>query len=268
MRSSALGSFSACPRWSPQLIHLIHRSDILGATQKIHEPLFPFLERWKHDREEEAGKRLFIDFQHRRLGSNFQDLTSSGLTAFAVSIFQAMANLTLEIDLHQHGVKTISDMELFIDNRNAIQHRLMSLQGGDELLSEEVSSPLIYESMRLVGIIYSAAVTFPMPPYQGIFRRLTSRLKPILEESRVDPCWQTDPNSLLWVLIIAGIAALDSEERNWYVQTLADVSRSLNLWDWSDVVTRMSPYLWLGSACGSGGRLLWSEVVCCMDLQR
>jgi len=173
---------------------------------------------------------------------------------------QRFGTWSMTIDLHHRGVKPICDMALFMDRRNAIQHRLMSLPSGDELEPGEVSSPHMYESIRLSGIIYSAGVTFPLPPSQGIFRRLSGRLKVILEESKFDQCWQLYPKSLLCVLVMGGIAALESEERCWYVRNLAVVSRSLDISEWDNVVEEMRHYFWLETACDAGGRLLWAAV--------
>lgn len=241
------------------LAEVLSFSDILGATQGIHKPHFPFLDRWI--REPDSSRPSAVpSLSQKRLGEGFRDFIDTGITERAASVFRATTNLAIEIDLHHRGVEPISDMTLFMDRRNAIQHRLMSLPTDEELASGEVSSPRMYESVRLAGIIFSAAVTFPMPPYQGIFRRLAGRLKTVLEESKLDKCWQLYPKTLLWVLILGGIAALNSEERSWYVRTLAVISQSLGILEWEDVVEEMVPYLWLDSACDTGGRMLWAAV--------
>jgi hypothetical protein len=194
------------------------------------------------------------------LGSGFHDLLACGVTETAIIIFEAMADLTVVIDLHIQGILPISDMTLFIDRRNHIQHRLLSLQDGKELNYGEVSSPRMYEAIRLASMIFSVAVIFPVPPYKGIFRKLSGRLKSVADESKFDPCWQLYPNTLLWILILGGIASLDTEERVWYVQNLAAVSTSLNLFEWENVVENLKHYLWLQSACDTSGRALWQEV--------
>lgn len=222
-------------------------------------PHFPFLDRWIHEPDDSCAS-LASSLSRESLATGFQDIVGDGITETVANLFEAMADLTIEIDLHHRGVKPISDMALFMDRRNAVQHRLMSLPIGDELDPEAVSSSHMYESIRLAAIIYSAGVTFPLPPYQGIFRRLSSRLKNVLEDSKFDQCWQLSPKLLLWLLVLGGIAALESEERSWYVGTLAVVSRSLNISEWDDVAEEMAHYLWLESACDAGGRLLWAAV--------
>jgi hypothetical protein len=240
-------------------MYCVHRSDILGATQGIQKPHFPFLDRWIHEPHDSCAS-LASHLSRESLATGFQDIVDGGITETAANVFETMADLTVEIEMHHRGVKPICDMALFMDRRNAVQHRLMSLPTGDELEPGEVGSTRMYEAIRLAAIIYSAGVTFPLPPYQGIFRRLSGRLKTILEESKFDQCWQSSPKILLWVLVLGGVAALESEERSWYVRTLAVVSRSLDISEWDDVVEEMAHYLWLDSACNAGGRLLWGAV--------
>ena len=172
-----------------------------------------------------------------------------------------MADLTIAIDGHCCGVNPISNMALFIDHRNAVQHSLMSLMRGEELEHGEISSVCLYESVRHAAIIYSAAVTFPLPPHTGIFRRLATRLQGILEESKGDACWQLCPRVLLWVLTLGGIASNDTAHKDWYVQNLVAVSAALKLSAWDEVAEELGNYLWLESACSAAGRLLWIDVM-------
>lgn len=196
-----------------------------------------------------------------RLGQGFQDLLAFGINDSAASVFQAMTDLAAVIDCHLRGIKPISDIVAFIDRRNVVQHSLMSLPRGDELNYGEVNSVCLYESIRHAAIIYSAAVTFPLPPHAGVFRMLATLLQKILEECKFDPCWQLCPRALLWILVLGGIASFDTVERTWYVQNLAAVSAALNLSEWEEVAEELGNYLWLQSACEGGGRLLWVEVL-------
>jgi hypothetical protein len=202
-----------------------------------------------------------MNFPLKKLGQGFQDLLAFGINEAAASVLQDMADLTIVIDLHCRGIRPISDMTVLIDKRNAVQHSLMSLTRGDELNYGEVNSVCLYESVRHAAIIYSAAVTFPLPPLTGIFRNLATLLKMTMEESKLDPCWQLCPKVLLWILILGGIAATDTVERSWYVQNLAAVSDALELSEWEEVTEELRNYLWLESGCDAGGRMLWIEVL-------
>lgn len=197
----------------------------------------------------------------RKLGKGFEGLRDFGVSERASTVLQNMVDLTIIIDGHCRGAKTIPDMGIFIYRRNALQHSLISLPTGDDLDVGEVSSACLYESIRLAAIIYSVAVTFPLPPLTGIFQKLATALKNIMESSKFDPCWQLCPQTLLWILTLGGITAARTAERTWYVQNLDAVAGALNLLEWDDVVDNNEEYLWLDSACNSGGSSLWMEVI-------
>jgi hypothetical protein len=199
-------------------------------------------------------------FLSRKIGKGFQALVAFGINNNAANVLQSMADITFTIDSHCRGIKPISDLGAFISARNSIQHSLMSLPKGDELEYGEVSSICLYESIRHTAIIYSVAVTFPLPPTTGIFRKLARGLKMIMENSKFDSCWQLCPKALLWMLVLGGIAASETVDRTWFVQNLAAVSGALKLSEWEDVAKEVESYLWLASACDSGGRSLWDEM--------
>jgi len=109
-------------------------------------------------------------------------------------------------------------------------------------------------------MIYAAGVTFPLPPLTGIYPKLASTLKSILEASIRDTGWRKCPKALLWIMILGGIAAADSPERPWYVSNLMIVSDALDVIEWEDVVEELERYLWLDSVCDDGAQSLWAEV--------
>jgi hypothetical protein len=138
----------------------------------------------------------------------------------------------------------------------------MSLPPGDELLllEDEITSVSLYEAIRHAAFIYSAAVTFPLPAMTGHFHKLAGILQPLLEASKFDPCWRHCPRTLLWILVLGGIAASDTKERSWFVKSIAIVARILKIGTWEQVTEIMEGFLWLDSACDAGGKALWADV--------
>lgn len=138
----------------------------------------------------------------------------------------------------------------------------MSLPSGDELLvpGDEVKSIALYESIRHAAFIYSAAVTFPLPALSGHFHTLAEILQKLLEASKFDSCWRHYPKTLLWILILGGIAASDTKERDWFVKSISIVAKILKIGTWEEVTEIVESFLWLESACGFGGRILWADV--------
>jgi hypothetical protein len=234
---------------------LCRSSDILGATQSLSKPYWPLLDRTMRSKLEMPKVPC------RKLAQRFQDLLSFGINNKAASVLQELADLTTIIDNHCRGSKFISDITVLIDHRNTVQHNLLSLPKGDELEPGEISSVCLYDAIRLAAVIYSAAVTFPLPPLTGIFRKLATELKIVVDESKSDRCWQLCPKTLLWILVMGGIAATNAPERIWYIQNLSVVSSALRFLNWDEAADEFSNYLWLESACDAGGRLLWMEVM-------
>ena len=178
------------------------------------------------------------------------------------TVLQSMVDLTIIIDCHCRGTKPIREFTPFIDRRNSVQHSLMSLPSGDELLvpEDKVKSIALYESIRHAALIYSAAVTFPLPALSGHFHKLAATLQQLLEASKFDSCWRHYPKTLLWILILGGIAASDTKERDWFVRSISIVAKILKIGTWEEVAEIVESFLWLESACGPGGRILWAEV--------
>jgi hypothetical protein len=171
-----------------------------------------------------------------------------------------MVDLTIVIDCHGRGAIPIKNFTTFIDRRNSVQHQLMSLPSGEELREEGVTSICLYESIRHAIFIYSAAVTFPLPALSGHFHRLASILQALLEPSKFDPCWRHCPKTLLWILVLGGIAASDTRERGWFVRNVRIIAKMLKVVSWEQVVEVMEGFLWLDSACDAGGEILWAQV--------
>lgn len=197
----------------------------------------------------------------KSLGLGFQALKVFGITNDAAHVLQALADLTVVVECYCRGITPVPELSTVIDRRNFVQHTLLSLPTADELEFAEVSSVHLYEAIRYTALIYSAAVTFPLPPTTGIYDKLTARLKSVLEESKLDLCWTLYPKTLLWVLTLGGIASSVTAHRCWYVQNLAAISAALNISRWDEVAEEVEQYLWLERACDAGGRKLWLDVI-------
>lgn len=231
----------------------------MGATQSLSKPYWPLL-----DRTARLGTIRCSDvfyYPLRSLGQGFQALKVYGTTDDAAGVLEALTDLTIAIETYSRGIAPFPDLAVLIDRRNLVQHNLMSLPTADELEYGEVSSVYLYEAVRYAAIIYSVAVTFPLPPMTGVYEKLTSLLKAVLEESRLDICWTIYPKTLLWILVLGGIASSVTLDRSWYVKNLAAVSAALNILQWDDAVQELGQYLWLERTCDAGGRSVWLEAM-------
>lgn len=230
----------------------------MGATQNLSKPYWQLLDRTAKVDTSRSSELLYYPL--KSLGHGFQGLKVFGISDNAACVLQDLADLTIAIECYSRGIAPVLDLAMLMDRRNCVQHALLSLPTADELEFGEVSSVSLYEAIRYAAIIYSIAVTFPLPPITGIYGKLTRHLKSVLEESKHDLCWALYPKALLWTLTLGGIASSVTVHRSWYVRNLAAASAALNISRWDDVADEMGEYLWLERACDVGGRELWLEV--------
>ncbi|PVH73914.1 hypothetical protein DL98DRAFT_537919 [Cadophora sp. DSE1049] len=133
---------------------------------------------------------------------------------------------------------------------------LLSLRGGLEKLELRgltqlfVGKPMSGSRPLFVGQLCSRDL-----------QQVVQRLQTAIEWSRIESFGATFADLYLWILILGGIAALDEPERCWYVGQLLVFARRTGMRDWVAVEAMMGDFLWLKSACDSGGRKLWSEVL-------
>jgi hypothetical protein len=195
-----------------------------------------------------------------RLGQGFLELDPSSITREVLDVLQAMSNLTIDIESYCQGAPATSDLVTLTNERNKIQHTLLSLPTYEELSPFQVSSPCFYESIRLTSLVYSLAVIFPLPAIRSTHQQLATLLKSVLAAPNAARYWKEFPSLLLWCLTLGGIAASSTQCRNWYVQNIMALSTQMGLYAWQDITNEMKRYLWLESACDVSGRELWMEV--------
>ena len=219
---------------------------------QIHETYITAVRAWAT-----SPSRKFV----QKLGSKFWNLQDHGMTDAMLQLFDAMGSLTMAIDHYLKGEPDGLTLGEIARTRTAIQKRLLLLPSDEELSVMPLFSPCLYEACRLAGLIFSIAVVFPVPKTYATLRTLSLRLKVSIEKSEIVRSRSSEVQYvLLWMLILGGVAALNKAERPWFVSQLVALVRILEI-DWDGVEEIMENFLWLESACGSGGQLLWSEVM-------
>jgi hypothetical protein len=136
---------------------------------------------------------------------------------------------------------------------------MLSLPLSVELQDLFVFSPHIYEACRTTALIYGIAVIFPVSNAYTLLQDLARRLKASLIYFKVEGCVVSLLCLYLWMLVLGGIAASDGPERPWFVMQLEIFAVNCKMYDWSAVEEVLKSFLWLESACGAGGRILWME---------
>lgn len=169
----------------------------------------------------------------------------------------------MAIGYYFQGIPGSLALGTIIRTRYFVQKLVMLLPTAEELDLDVSSSstPNIYECCRLTAMIFGVAIVLPVTNSYNILQTLVKRLKAAIEISRLesaDECFDI----YLWILILGGVAALDTPERPWFVSQLTLVAeRSKAGLDWVEVEKRLKTFLWLESACGVGRRRLWDDVL-------
>jgi hypothetical protein len=117
-----------------------------------------------------------------------------------------------------------------------------------------------YEACRLGAMIYSMLVIFPLPAANRPFRRLSGMVKTALVESGMPDSWHSSPELLLWVLVLGGISARNTEERVWFINAVNRTTGMVGVLSWQELKQVMTSVMWMESVCDPGGQTLWNEV--------
>jgi hypothetical protein len=121
----------------------------------------------------------------------------------------------------------------------------------------------VYECCRLSALLYSTAIIFPISPHTGWYLPLLAKIKRLLETS--DTLLYSEPDEVthvvLWCLTVAGIAALRTEHRKWFENTLGAALRRNRFSAWEEVRDILGRFVWSDVACGPGAILLWERLV-------
>jgi hypothetical protein len=196
------------------------------------------------------------------LEHGFMLLCKIGFTAELAEVFQAMKAYTSIVEEYQDGSTTEPDLCRISNQRNFVQHRLLSLPPARNLDQDFRKSHPVYEICRLTGLIFGVGVIFPLPAQTTPFPALVKLLQAELQEPSLESDWWF-PDAvgvLIWVLTLGGIAATGLPNRTWFVAALARVTARSGLSRWRDLNAVLDRILWLDSACDFGGQQLWEEV--------
>ncbi|KAL3466991.1 hypothetical protein BJX64DRAFT_284139 [Aspergillus heterothallicus] len=175
--------------------------------------------------------------------------------------FNAVRGYNILVKNYSHGFLSHLEMGYVIEVRNLIHYHVMSLPALGETLNPCQELSPTYGALRLSLIAYSLLVLFPIPLGTDPFPRLVSQLRYELELTGVSlDIWMPMVELLLWVLMIGGISATDTEHRSWYVDQIQWLSTLLGIASWDQVKDTMASVLWIESPCDVEGEALWQEV--------
>lgn len=194
---------------------------------------------------------------------NFSQFCNVGSSKQMADIFSALGDYVAVLKRHQ---TTFRDERYFCklaDQRNFIQHCLLSLPPGVKNAELQPDVHSAYEAFRLSGLIFSLGVVFPMSYDAAPFSTLAILLKAELQGFDMNPrhSLSCTRNMLVWILTLGAVAApAGGSERSWFVTRLNNLAMQTGISAWSDLKSILEQVLWLNSACDSAGQQIWAEV--------
>jgi hypothetical protein len=170
-----------------------------------------------------------------------------------------LCDYTLAVHDYVEGTSEAQSLAVIVDERNFVQHSLMSLNHHGETgeVEEEYS---LYELCRLAAIIYSLIVVFPLPVTAAPFAKLGLQIKEQISKSTVHTWWNEAPQLMLWITVMAAIASIGLSERAWFVSTLDRLIGRLKMNSWAEMKEHLQRFLWYGSTSDIDGVDLWKEI--------
>jgi hypothetical protein len=192
-------------------------------------------------------------------------LQQLGLTPELIDVYQAMHIYTGIVDGHLRKNPSKIDEALLADQRNLVHHTMLSIptaSQSDGFSGYNNNEEIIYEACRLAGLVFSVGVILPLPAQSTPLTQLATLIKALMQFFNPAIVW-SHPHArmtLLWVLMMGGIAAENTPERAWYVSTLRQAACENGVASWADMRKVLSNILWWDIACDQPGHRLWLEL--------
>ena len=196
------------------------------------------------------------------LGRGFMILQSILPPPLFTSLYPVLLRLcdyTIAIHNYVEGTAQAQSVSILADERNFVQHNLMSLESRGRELDLRQEHPL-YELCRLAAMVYSLTVVFPLPSTTAPFDTLEARMKYLMSNEIVAARWNEAPHLMLWITVMAAIAAVTSTDRTWLVCILDRLISRIGLKSWLEMRESLQKYLWFDSTNDVDGIRLWEEI--------
>ena len=199
-------------------------------------------------------------------GQGFLCRIPGGLPSNAEALFERLSSTDKLMNEFRDRRLTDSEYSMLIMARNAVQHRLISLQSWEHLPERErdAHSRVMYECCRITALLYSNAVLFPIPLNTGWHRRLCQQLRNVMQASLFDSLLHAKESRavLLWSLYIGAMAAFHTPERSFFLDSLRQIlaQQSHEYTSWQVVESVLLDFLWTDTVCGQGAAVVWHEL--------
>jgi hypothetical protein len=239
-------------------------ADLFESSRYLRRMLMPFI---PHTTLYLDGDRLAVSQTERKWAEEtmgtlrgsfprvWPDSDDDALLAL-LEVAQHMADFTILVENYVEGRAIPRPPVVLTDQRNYVQHRLMSLEPREELENRRLRpADLQYEVCRLGCIAYSFLVVFPFPPVVGLFERLSKRMQLSILRMRTDVGNMPVERKMLqtWLLTMGAIVSIGLPERTWFLEELSPLLRGMAISSWAELEELLMGFLWHPKTNGRDG---------------
>lgn len=249
----------------PGLAFLISYGDITGASSELRRPKWSYGSYAQHNPDAVVGDEWLratrrADHALASLGHAF-----SALRLWI--IYERASQLQLVLDGMADYIRASDDFirqlpaernnAVMSDQRNMIQHRLMSLCLPPE---DAFEGRDLFDVTWLAAVAYSLIAVFPLAPNAARFDRLAHLIRQKMSDPMLGPYWSRAPDLLLWIMVVGALCAVGTRHRSWYVNALKQEQNRLGMLTWTNLRFRLTGFLWFPFTSDLDGLELWEEI--------
>lgn len=250
-------------------MHAYNSADLFEASRNLRTPYLPFV---PHTQTYLFHGYIAISDDERewtapvleQLGTGFQSIwaSPSEIDSALCVVIRHLCDFTIIVDNYVEGRQSYRLPAELTDQRNYVQHCLMSLPSAAEIRAHDLGhTDTQYECCRLACIAYSFLVVFPLPPVVGLFERVALRLR--RELMNLDDAlegFDTERLKLqLWVVMLGTTISIGLPQHSWYQRNLSLLAARLSLKNWQQVFPLLQTFLWHPATNDRDGMEIWRE---------
>ncbi|KIW80270.1 hypothetical protein Z517_06885 [Fonsecaea pedrosoi CBS 271.37] len=243
----------------PGLAQAISFGDIILASQTLTRPLLSYAMMY----DDVIGS---LNASSRKthplvgLGRGFRvlpEILGHEMSEKLLVVLKWIIQYTFAVDDRVKGRPEAQHLGFIANERNFVQHSLLFLTPLPDELQDE--HPLL-RLARLGTLVYNLLVVFPLPAIAAPFHRLARDIQKQLLDPSLRPWWNEASDLVLWAATMGAIAAIGSPDRRWYRTMLDDLTRHMDIANWSTMRDRLGIFLWYSYTNDSDGFRLWTEI--------
>jgi hypothetical protein len=233
--------------------------DIILACQVLQVPRFDFAPYSGADFHFSLLAYRRPDHPLKQMGSGFDAIARLDSSRASLDLQKALDYLSLYslgVDDYTAGRDTGSSLPVLAEQRNFVQHKIMTLMNVRVTQTPDDDERIIAVSY-LAGVIYSLLCVFPLPgaPLRSIVQRIKSHFMLYNFSHELERA----PQLITWILCMTGIASAGQPERSWVITQLISMLVGQQVDTWEDVGQSLQRFLWLPRTNERDGMILWNE---------